>query len=110
MSKEEFTPENKFKWISRMYFGVSDSPSHDVNPFEEMNPFLEATVKQLEWGKDGESRAKAKEKFCEYFMRILDLYDFSIPKDEIMKCLLNESMKNKDVVTYLSSIGKFPEN
>jgi len=108
MSKTEFTPEKKIKWISRMYFGVADSPSHDVNPFDDLTPFLEATVQQLDWGKNTEERTIAKEKFCLYFMRILDLYDFSIPKEEILKCLSNESMKNKDVVQHLASIGFFP--
>ena len=107
MKKEEFTPENKFRWISRMYFSVSDSPAHDVNPFEEMGPFLEATVKQMDWGKDP---AKAKELFVTFFAKVLDLYDFIIPKEEIVKCLANDSMKNKDLVTHLASIGQFPEN
>lgn len=107
MGKKEFSPEKKFKWISSMYFGVADSPSHDVNPFEEMKPFLEATVKQMDWGKDSNSRNSAKERFCDYFLRILNMYDFSIARDEIMKCLRNESMKNKDIVKHLSSVMAF---
>ena len=41
-TKEEFTKENKMRWLSRMYFSVSDSVNHDVNPYEDIAAFLDA--------------------------------------------------------------------
>jgi hypothetical protein len=109
MSEEkiEFTPENKFRWLSRMYFSVSDSPKHDVNPFSEMAPFLAATVGQMDWGKD---KAAAKAKLCDLLLIIFNMYDFVIPKAEIMKCLENEKMTNSDLIKQLAAVGTFPKN
>ncbi len=105
--KIEFTPENKFRWISRMYFSVSDSPNHDVNPFEEMAPFLKATVGQMDWGKD---KTKSKEKLSSMLNTVFQLYDFIIPQSEIVKSLENEKQTNSDFITHLASIGQFPKN
>jgi hypothetical protein len=105
--KTEFTPENKFKWISRMYFSVSDNPKHDVNPFSEMGPFLEATIGQMDWGKD---KAKSKETFVNYLMIVLELYDFKFSKQDILKSLENEKQTNREFITHLGVIGKFPVN
>lgn len=106
-AKTEFTPENKFRWISKMYFSVSDSPVHDVNPFTEIEPFLKAKVGDMDWGND---KAKSKEKFVGYLSNIFNLYDFIIPKEEILKSLSNEKQTNSEFVTYLASISTFPEN
>ena len=105
--KIEFTPENKFRWISKMYFSVSDSPNHDVNPFEEMEPFLKATVGQMDWGKD---KDKSKEKLVYYLDITFKLYDFIIAKEEILKSLANEKQTNREFITHLASIGQFPKN
>ncbi|HVD99601.1 MAG TPA: hypothetical protein VNB90_15440 [Cytophagaceae bacterium] len=105
--KTEFTPENKFRWISKMYFSVSDSPVHDVNPFDDMEPFLKAKVGDMDWGTD---KAKSKEKFVKYLSNIFELYDFNIPKPEILKSLENEKQTNSDFITHLASIGIFPKN
>jgi hypothetical protein len=107
MSNEPFSEEKKFRWIAKVYFGVLDSPKHDVNPFDDIPPFLEAKVKQLEWGKDPQERASSKQTFCRYFMRLIELYDFYVPEEEIMKCINNEEMKNKDVVSHFSAVGTF---
>ncbi len=108
--KIEFTPENKFRWLSRMYFSVSDSPKHDVNPFTEMAPFLAATVGEMDWGKDADTRKKSKEKFCHLLLIIFKVYDFVIPEAEIMKCLANEKMTNSDMIKQLAAVGTFPIN
>jgi hypothetical protein len=105
--KIEFTPENKFRWISRMYFSVSDSPNHDVNPFQEMEPFLKATVGQMDWGKD---KAQSKEKLSAMLNTVFQLYDFIIPQSEIIKSLGNEKQTNAEFITHLASIGQFPIN
>lgn len=86
--KIEFTLENKFRWLSRMYFSVSDSPKHDVNPFSEMAPFLAAKLGQMDWGKD---KAVAKTKLTDLLLIIFDRYDFVIPKAEILNSLENEN-------------------
>ena len=93
-----------------MYFSVSDSPNHDVNPFEEISAFLNATVGDLTWGSDAATRKASKARFCDKFLAITDLYDFEIPRHEVLNGLEKESTTNKDLVTHLASVGKFPEN
>ncbi len=105
--KIEFTPENKFRWLSRMYFSVSDSPKHDVNPFSEMAPFLAATLGQMDWGKD---KAAAKTKLTDLLLIIFDMYDFVIAKAEILNSLENKKQTNSDLIKHLAAIGTFPKN
>lgn len=107
MNNEKFSPEKKIRWISKVYFGVLDSPTHDVNPFEELAPFLDATVKQLDWGKTPAEITESKKIFCKHFMHMLDLYDFHVPEEEIMSCLNNNNMQNRDVIAHFASVGKF---
>jgi hypothetical protein len=104
--KEEFTKENKMRWISRMYFSVSDSVNHDVNPYEDIATFLEGKVGSLHWGNDKNS---SKERFCKKFIQILDLYDIHISSEQILSGLKDDKL-NKDVVNQWSEVARFPAN
>ena len=107
MNDEKLSPDKRVRWLTKVYYGVLDSPTHDVNPFEEIPPFLEAKVSQLDWSSNNESVAESKSTFCKHFMRVLDLYDFHLSEEEIMKCLNNDNMVNRDVVAHFASVGKF---
>jgi hypothetical protein len=109
MNDETLSPEKRIRWLTKVYYGVLDSPTHDVNPFEEIPPFLDATVSQLEWNKGASSIAESKKIFCKHFMRVLELYNFYIPEEEIMICLNNDNMQNRDVIAQFASIGKFTD-
>jgi hypothetical protein len=105
--KEEFTKENKMRWLSRMYFSVSDSVNHDVNPYEDIATFLDAKVGSLHWGNDKNS---SKERFCKKFTQILDLYDIHISSEQILNGLQKDDKLNKDVVNQWSEVARFPAN
>ena len=107
MENETLSPEKKVRWLSKVYFGVLDSPVHDVNPFEEIPPFLDATVGQLSWKIGSETVKESKITFCKHLIRVLSLYEFHIPEEEIMSCINNDGMKNRDVVAHFASAGKF---
>ncbi|WP_299248223.1 hypothetical protein [uncultured Cytophaga sp.] len=107
MDNATLSPEKRIRWLAKVYFGVLDSPIHDVNPFEDIQPFLEATVSKMEWRIGGQSIEESKSIFCKHFMRVLDLYDFNLSEEEIMKCINNPNMINRDVVAHFASVGKF---
>jgi hypothetical protein len=105
--KEEFTKENKMRWLSRMYFSVSDSVNHDVNPYEDIATFLDAKVGSLQWGTDKNS---SKERFCKKFHQILDLYDIHMTHQQILDSLKKDDALNKDLVNQWSELATFPAN
>lgn len=107
MENETLSPERRVRWLTKVYFGVLDSPVHDVNPFDDIPPFLDATVSKLDWKATGQSIEESKSTFCKHFMRILDLYNFHIPEEEIMSCINNGNMQNRDVIAHFASVGKF---
>jgi hypothetical protein len=107
MENATLSPEKRVRWLTKVYFGVLDSPAHDVNPFDNIPPFLDATVDQLAWKIGTETVEESKSLFCKHFMRVLALYDFYIPEEEIMLCINNNSMQNRDVILHFASVGKF---
>src|SRR5690349_21750416 len=100
--KEEFTIENKIRWISRIYFSVSDSYNHDVNPYDEVQDFLNAKVNSMNWGSN---KKESKDRFAEKFLKILDLYDIILPKAEVLSALEKEDNLNKDIIKKWASIA-----
>src|SRR3954468_9284753 len=105
--KEEFTKENKMRWLSRMYFSVSDSVNHDLNPYEDIAAFLDAKVGSLHWGND---KNTSKERFCKKFKQILDLYDITMTPEQIMDGLRKDDTLNADIVKHWSEIATFPKD
>jgi hypothetical protein len=105
--KEEFTKENKMRWLSRMYFSVSDSVNHDVNPYEDIASFLDAKVGSLHWGND---KKASKERFCKKFKQILDLYDINMTPEQILHSLQKDDASNMDLVKQWSELATFPAN
>jgi hypothetical protein len=105
--KEEFTKENKMRWLSRIYFSVSDSANHDVNPYEDITTFLNAKVGSLQWGND---KKASKERFCKKFNQMLDLYDIHLTVEQIMDGLNKDDMQNSDLVKQWSELATFPAN
>ena len=110
MERNEFTSDNRFRWISKIFFSVSDSPDADVNPFEDVPTFVEAKVGDLTWGKDAQARQQAKDKFVKSVGIIFNLYDFVIPAEEISKGLQNEGQKMRELITHLCAVGQFPKD
>lgn len=106
MEKEALLQDKQYRWVSKIFFSVVDSPETDINPFSDISQFLNAKIGDLKWGKDAKT---AKEKFTKNISNIFGLYEFVIPTEEISKGLLNDGQKIKDLVTHLCSIGQFPK-
>jgi hypothetical protein len=104
MQKKEINKETKMRWLSRMFFSVSDSPNHDVNPYDDVVTFMEATVGSLNWGLEKEG---SKERFCTKFEMILDLYDIKLSRENILKGLAKENLANKEVVSNWADLAVF---
>lgn len=103
--KAEFSKEKKERWLSRMYFSISDAPDNDVNPFENIPDFLKARVSDMQWGKD---KTKSRERFCKKFSIILDLYDIVLSREDIMKGFEKENRSNLELVAEWASKANFP--
>jgi hypothetical protein len=98
------TKEQKIKWMTRMYFGVSDTPNHDVNPFESRAEFLEGKVGDLNWGIDKNS---SKKSFASRFIQLMELYQIHLDEKQILSVLDDENQFNKDVVAIWAEIAIF---
>ena len=92
---KEYTSEDKYRILSKMYFGISDSENHDVNPYEDVPTFLKSKVKSLQWGKQ---KKVSKERFCKKFIQVLELYNIQLAPEEILKALEKEEISNRDIV------------
>lgn len=94
-SMYQLTTDDKFRILSKMYFGISDSQNHDVNPFEDLSSFLKSKVKSMHWGKQ---KKASKERFCKKFIQVLELYNIFLEEDFILKSLEKEETSNRDMV------------
>ncbi len=104
MENQELTKDQKTRWMIRMYFGVSDTPNHDVNPFENYKEFLEAKIGDLAWGKN---KLASKKAFASRFVNLLAMYDIKIDESAVLKTLETESRLNKDVIEHWAEIAVF---
>jgi len=107
MGIESVLSDKKFRWISQMYFHVADNSILKINPFQDLSDFLQARVGDLAWGKDFEARQHSKERFINHFERMIHLYDYQIPDQEVRNCVLNDDLSNYEMVQKLISAGKF---
>lgn len=105
----ELTKESKIRWLSRIYFSVSDSPNHDVNPHDDVKAFLKSKVSAMDWGKDAATKRNAKLRFTSKFEKILELYEIAIPSDVILSSLNSDKSLNSQVIEKWAEVAVFPE-
>jgi hypothetical protein len=98
--------DNQYRWVSKIFFNVTDAPEEKINPFSDLTQFLNARVGDLRWGKDTNG---VKAQFTKKLNYIFSLYEYEIPVEEISKGLQNEGQRIKDLVKHLCSIGHFPK-
>ena len=104
----ELTDVEKRHWLWVKYFGTTDQPSDDVNPYQSINGFLKATVGKLRWGLDPEVRRRSKERFADTFHEVLKLYDVQLAKEDIVKAITDDNRTNRDVVEIWVRSAEFP--
>lgn len=92
----------KVRWISRIYFHVTATPSYNLHPFANMMEFMNAKVGDMLWGKGENNRSRSKAKFSENLARTLYLYDIQISVNEILKHLSNDKMTNQELIKKLA--------
>jgi hypothetical protein len=104
----EYTNEEKFKFLAKAYFGVSDNPSDDVNPFTTVEDFLNNTVGKLRWGSSPDARQRSKKRFSYNLSEVLKIYRVILKDDSILKTLQDENQLNRDVVNLWMPEASFP--
>ena len=100
--------EKKEDLIAKIYFGVTDNPKDDVNPYRKLDEFLAASVGSLRWGESDEVRYRSKYSFSDIFVQILDLFHVSLSFDQAMEGVKDDTKKNSEVVKTWASQAKFP--
>lgn len=90
--------EQKFRFLKRVYYGVSDNPIDDVNPFQTSQDFGTAAVGDMNWGIDSDARERSKLRFAFNFHKVLASLSVFLPIEDIFSELKDEQT-NDQVVT-----------
>jgi hypothetical protein len=101
--------ERKIRFLSRAYFGVSDNPYDDVNPFMDLESFLQATVGELRWGESLEVRQRSKIRFASNFSEVLDSFNITISVEDTWTVIQDDEKSNIDVVEKWVELANFQE-
>lgn len=92
------TEEKKYRFISRVYFGVSDNPHDDVNPYSDLNAFLQASVGDLRWGQTLEVRQRSKIRFASNFSKVLYSFYILLSVEDAWDVIQDDQLSNEDAV------------
>ena len=99
--------EKKFRFLSRVYFGVSDNPKDDVNPFNNVDDFMKATVGDLRWGQSLDVRQRSKIRFVSNFSKVLDSFYITLKVEDAWASMQDDQKTNHELVTEWVNIAKF---
>lgn len=91
------TNEKKFKFLKSVYYGVTNNPKDDVNPFTNVDEFGHAPVGVLRWGEGTQTRQHSKIRFSHNYYKVLKHYKVILPIENIFGAL-DDDMPNDDVV------------
>ena len=103
-----YTKAEKEKWLRKVYFGTTDNPDDDVNPFTSMDDFYAATVGDLDWGIGAGARNRSKTRFAENTRRVLQTFDVRLAAEDIEASVKLQKTKNTDVVKAWVKAANFP--
>jgi len=106
MTKEEIT-EKRRRFIKRTYFGVSDNPKDDINPFEDWQPFLDAKVSDMHWGLTAQTKKASKQHFAYAYTAVLALYNVQLTMKQIIDELNKEDQTNQQVINIWADTAIF---
>jgi len=108
--KESELTEKKRRFIKRTYFGVSDNPLDDVNPFDAWNEFLAAKVKDMNWGINPDAIKRSKIRFAYNFNKILEHYNVSLALEDILVDLDKDAQTNEAMINTWADKAVFPSD
>lgn len=103
MNTELLLSDKSFRWISTMYFYVSASADHAINPFKNLVDFLDVKVGDLGWGTD---RDKSKSRFSADLTKVMQMRGYHIPEQEVRNCLSDDQMSNRSMAQMLAGFVK----
>jgi hypothetical protein len=104
--------KKKITFLLRVYFGVSNNPRDDVNPYDDLNEFRTATVGDLQWGPEDEIdvRLKSKVRFAYNYNKALEqVYRIQLAAEDVFAVLLEESQTNEEAATLWAKKAVFPK-
>ncbi|MBI4516960.1 MAG: hypothetical protein HY699_14210 [Deltaproteobacteria bacterium] len=105
----EFSDLEKRVFLQMLYFGTTDAPGDDVNPYDSVSVFLTSTVGSLRWGIDQQVRQRSKARFAFAFSRILVAYEITnLDESKIADSLGDDTRTNMQVVDGWVAVSKFP--
>lgn len=105
---KEFSTAQKERFLSKAYFGISDNPLDDVNPYHDLDTFLSSTVGSLRWGGSRPVRKRSKERFSHTLHRVLAQMGVELGQWDALEELENDSKGNAEVVTAWAARARFP--
>lgn len=90
--------EKNREFIAKSFFGTTNNPKDDVNPFEDMPNFLDATVGTLRWGISAVARRNSKMAFAFTYHRVLQVYQTDLAMSNILDAISDDDAVISDVV------------
>jgi hypothetical protein len=106
---KEYSNIEKRKWLRLKYFGTTDHPDDDINPYESLNDFFNATVGSLRWGIDLGAQKRSKQRFADTFHEVLKIYDVNLSNEHIFSAIEDDNRTNHDVVEEWVKQAEFPQ-
>lgn len=92
------TEADKKRFLLRVYFGVSNNPNDDFNPYEDLAPFTNAPISSMRWGADASVRNRSKIRFSVSYSKVLYHYNVLLKPEDIFHGLSDESKLNYQAV------------
>ncbi|MEJ7830086.1 MAG: hypothetical protein WKF91_17890 [Segetibacter sp.] len=84
------TPAQKFGFLMKVYFGVSNNPKDDVNPYDSFSAFIQSPVGEMRWGVTLDTRKRSKLRFAYNYSESLKYYKVYLPVEDIFIGLEDE--------------------
>ena len=104
----QYSNEARIKFLSSVYFAVSNNPLDDVNPVNDMDSFLILKVGQMGWGVDSEVRNRSKLRFGHSYNKTLAQYAVILSINNILSELQQDNASNGEVIVAWNKIAEFP--
>ncbi len=104
----ELTTAQKKRYISIKYFGGTDSPKDDVNPYDSLSEFLENEVGSLNWGISPEVREHSKERAANTLSKMVTADKVVLSASVIFEIISKDDILNKTAVSRMVDKAIFP--
>lgn len=99
--------QQKFNFLKKVYFGVSDNYLDDINPFTDIVVFGNSPVGQLRWGFDPEARQRSKLRFAYNYHNVLKNFKIYLSVEDIFSFLIDADINDR-VINKWVQIAIFP--